>query len=109
MVFYFTADQGGAPVYAYLFTKQIGNAGVYHTAEIPFVFNNLKEPSALSDTMTALWTSFARDDVPSVAGLPVWQPYTRSNGNTMILDDRSYLTQHHDRALLQSMFPDWKD
>lgn len=103
------ADQGGAPVYAYLFTKQIGNAGVYHTAEIPFVFNNLKEPSALSDTMTALWTSFARDGVPSVAGLPVWQPYTRSNGNTMILDDRSYLTQHHDRALLQSMFPDWKD
>lgn len=103
------ADQNGAPVYAYVFTKQIGNAGVYHTSEIPFVFNNTKEPSKLADTMTALWSSFARTGVPSAAGLPVWKPYTRANGNTMIFDDQSYLTQHHDRALLQSMFPDWKD
>jgi para-nitrobenzyl esterase len=62
--------------------------------------------------MTELWSSFARTGVPAAAGVPEWQPYTRQNGYTMILDNMSYLTQHHDKALMQSMEPDdplWKD
>lgn len=102
------ADQNGAPVYAYMFTKQIGNAGVYHTAEIPYVFHNLKTPSQLEDQMTELWTSFARTGVPSAAGIPQWQPFTRQNGNTMILDDQSKLVQHHDEKLMRSLAPNEK-
>lgn len=102
------ADQGGAPVYAYVFTKQIGDAGVYHTAEIPYIFNNLKEVSPLADTMTELWSSFAWTGTPSAAGVPEWKPYTRQNGNTMLLDDKSELVQHHDDELLHSLMPEWK-
>lgn len=104
------AAQDGAPVYAYVFTKQAdAAAGAYHTSEIPFVFSNGKDDAALQDTMTALWSSFAHDGVPKAKGVPDWKPYTEANGNTMILDDKSELVQHHDRALLQSMLPDWKD
>lgn len=100
------ADQNGAPVYAYVFTKQIGSDGVYHTAEIPFVFSNNAEEAPLSDEMTALWSSFAHNGVPSAPGVPEWKPYTRQNGYTMILDDQSYLTQHHDEDLMKSLVPD---
>lgn len=104
----YKADQGGAPVYAYVFTKQIGNAGVYHTAEIPYIFNNLKEQSPLADTMTKLWSSFAWTGRPAADGVPAWKPYTRQNGNTMILDDKSELVQHHDEELLHSLMPGWQ-
>jgi para-nitrobenzyl esterase len=112
MVMNHKADQNGAPVYAYVFTRQADNAGVYHTAEIPFVFSNTAIPSRLADTMTELWSNFARTGVPSAAGVPEWLPYTRQNGYTMILDNKSYLTQHHDKALMRSMEPNdplWKD
>lgn len=112
MVMNHKADQNGAPVYAYVFTKQADVAGVYHTAEIPFVFSNTASPSRFADTMTELWSSFARTGVPAAAGVPEWLPYTRQNGATMILDNMSYLARHHDTALLRSMEPDdplWKD
>lgn len=106
------AEQGGAPVYAYVFTKQVGDIGAFHTAEIPFVFSNTAEETPLSDEMTALWSSFARIGVPSARGVPEWKPYTRQNGYTMILDDKTYLAQHHDLKLLKSLVPDdpvWKE
>lgn len=91
-----------APVYAYVFTKQIGTAGAYHTSEIPFVFSNAKEDEELQNKMTALWSSFAHSGMPSAKGVPTWQPYTVKNGNTMILDDKIELVQHHDAALLET-------
>lgn len=95
--------QGGAPVYNYLFTKQIGNDGAYHTSEIPFVFSNAQSDKKSQATMTALWSSFAHTGVPSAAGVPEWKPYTKENGNTMLLDDECKLLQHHDQALLQAL------
>lgn len=100
------ADQKGAPVYAYVFTKQVGDDGVYHTAEIPYVFSNTARQEPLADTMTALWSSFAHTGVPQAKGVPAWKPYTRENGETMILDDKSYMTQHHDRELMKTMGAD---
>lgn len=97
------ASQGSAPVYNYLFTKQIGDVGAYHTSEIPFVFSNAQEDAKLQDTMTALWSSFAHNGVPSASGAPEWKPYTKENGNTMLLDDECKLLQHHDQALLQAL------
>jgi para-nitrobenzyl esterase len=63
------ADQNGANVYAYVFTRQVGDYGSYHGAEIPFVFRNTQEESGLVDTVSSAWVSFARSGVPSAEGL----------------------------------------
>lgn len=57
------ADQGGADVYAYIFTKQIEDMGSYHGAEIPFAFDNTDDH--LADTMSEAWASFAKTGTPS--------------------------------------------
>ena len=100
------AAQGGAPVYAYVFTKQGPQMGSYHGAEIPYVFHNADD-AALSNTMTAVWTNFARNGVPSADGLEEWTPYERENGATMILDDTSYLAHKHDEKLMNLLAPDY--
>ena len=97
--------QGGAPVYAYMFTY--GDS--YHTAEIPYVFNNVEnatdEQQVLADQISEAWINFARNGVPSAEGLPEWDPYTLDEGATMILDTDSYMAYHHDDALLSLLVP----
>ncbi|MBO6202799.1 MAG: carboxylesterase/lipase family protein [Selenomonas sp.] len=105
------ADQGGAPVYAYVFTKQnVDNngAGVYHTAEIPYVFSNTKNPDKLATTMSLAWANFARYGQPSAPELPQWERYTRQTQATMILDDVSVLRHNHDKKLIQALAPNYK-
>ena len=72
------AAQGGAPVYAYLFSWEsplmVGTYMSYHTAEIPFVFHNVdrmlsrtggsKEAHILEDRMSDAWVHFARYGTP---------------------------------------------
>ena len=41
--------------------------------------------------------------VPSADGLPEWEPYTRENGATMLLDTQSQMVYHHDRELQQML------
>ncbi len=99
------AAQDGAPVYAYMFTY--GDS--YHTAEIPYVFNNMEnateEQQALADEMSEAWINFARNGIPSAEGLPDWEPYTLNEGATMILDTDSYMAYHHDDELLSLLVP----
>ncbi len=102
------SDQNGAPVYSYVFTKQVGDTGSYHTAEIPFVFNNNKEETELSRQMATAWTNFARYGKPSAPGLPEWKPYERKNHGTMILDDKSEYRENQDRDLMKSLEPNFK-
>lgn len=102
------ADQNGAPVYSYIFTKQDADGSVNHGAEIPYVFDNAEDDPELASTISALWASFARDGVPSAEGVPTWEPYTRENGAVMILDDETYLTYHHDEKLIQLLEPDYE-
>ena len=101
------ADQGGAPVYAYVFTY--GNS--YHGAEIPYVFDNVvdgtEEEQALADQISQAWINFARNDVPSADGIPEWEPYTRESGATMLLDTESQLVYHHDQELMSILAPDY--
>ena len=101
------ADQGGAPVYAYVFTKQNENniAGVYHTAEIPYVFSNTPKQESMATTMSLAWANFARYGIPSAPGLPVWESYNRKTQATMLLDDVSVLRYGHDKKLLQALAP----
>ncbi len=106
------ADQNGAPVYSYMFTWGTS----YHTAEIPFVFNNIDktQPSGdrldaekLSDIMSSAWINFARMGNPNGDGIPNWEPYTREGGATMIFDNNSYLTHNHDKELMKILAPDY--
>lgn len=101
------ADQGGAPVYAYMFTY--GNS--YHGAEIPYVFETVEDPTAeqeaMEEMMSQAWISFARDGVPSADSLPQWEPYTGEGGATMILDTEPYMAYHHDDDLLSILVPDF--
>jgi len=102
------ADQDGAPVYAYVFTY--GNS--YHGAEIPYVFDNLRqdassEEKTLAAQISQAWINFAKTGVPGADGLPEWEPYTRDTGATMLLDTQSTLAYHHDAALMKILFPDY--
>ena len=96
------ADQDGAPVYAYLFNY---GSDPYHGAEIPYVFAH--QSGALGEQMSTAWASFAKDGVPSAPGLPVWEPYTREGGATMLLNSNSELVYHHDRELMRLLEPDY--
>ena len=115
-------SQQKAPVYNYVFTYETpimgGFAMAYHCAEIPFVFNNIelsaeatgatKEATALADKISQAWINFARTGNPNVKGLPNWTPYTKSNGATMILDNKSEMRYHHDAKLMKLLEPDYE-
>ena len=58
--------------------------------------------------MSGLWTSFARNGVPSYKGVEKWAPYTVKTGATMILDEKPYLTYKHDEKLLELINPGYK-
>ena len=117
------ADQNGAPVYGYVYTH--GSPFAVHTVEIPLVFNNpnVQSPisggapksdaekqviAGISDTMSSAWISFAKTGKPSAAALPEWQPYTRSNGATMLLDTQNMLVHGHDKALIEMLAPKYQ-
>lgn len=102
------ATQGGANVYGYVFTYQSGIAGASHNSEIPYVFRNTYENSEFTDMMSGLWTSFARNGVPSYKGVEKWEPYTVKSGATMILDEKPYLAYRHDEKLLDLINPGYK-
>ncbi|MDO4340876.1 MAG: carboxylesterase family protein, partial [Eubacteriales bacterium] len=96
------ADQKGAPVYAYVFTKQDAKMGSYHGLEIPYIFRSIDD-NTLSNTISTAWVNFAKTGIPSAENLPEWEPYTREEGATMLLDDTSTLTHNHDKELIASL------
>ena len=101
------ADQNGANVYAYVFTKQLGDMGSYHGAEIPYIFKNTDDEQ-LAKTISSAWVNFAKTGVPSAENLPEWKPYNRKDAAAMILDDKSELVYGHDKELIASLEPDYK-
>ena len=107
------ADQNGAPVYSYVFSWGTS----YHTAEIPFVFNNIDKVSVsgdrdeaekLSDIMSSAWINFAKTGNPNGDGIPDWEPYTRSNSAVMIFDNETYLAHNHEQELMSLLAPNYK-
>ena len=116
------ADQNGAPVYSYIFAWDNpmidGMAMSFHTAEIPFVFNNIdkiertlkgreKDADKLAGKISQVWINFARTGNPNVKGLPKWLPYNTKNGAVMIFDDKSEVKYKHDEELMKLLAPDY--
>ncbi len=99
-------DQVSSPAFLYFFTRVPPAAdaerfGAYHTAEIPYVFNNLGGGSRywfanrdyddadrqLSEVMASYWVNFAATGNPNGDGLPEWPAYTRTDEAALELGD----------------------
>lgn len=112
--------QGGAPVYAYVYTWESPSSGgrmlATHGAEIPFVFHNIEysamagtssEARAVEEAMSSAWLAFAKTGDPSTEELE-WPAYDQESGATMVFDNDPYVGYHHDRALLDLINPDYE-
>jgi para-nitrobenzyl esterase len=95
------AALGKAPVYLYNFAWETpvmgGKLKSPHALEIPFVFDNAKNPRftgggpeavALADKMSDAWIAFARAGNPNVPKLPRWPAYNSKDHPTMIFNNQ---------------------
>ena len=103
-------SQRKAPVYVSWFGWQPplfdGRMRAFHCDDICFWFYNTdlmlthtgggKRPRALSTKMAKSFLSFIKTGNPNGGGLPTWKPYTKENGETMILDDTCQLVNNPD-------------
>jgi para-nitrobenzyl esterase len=104
---------GPAPAYLYRFDYEVplggGRLHAPHTAELPFMFSNLKagevlvgtapEMPAMARQMSELWTTFARTGVPAAEGVPAWPVYDARTRETLIIDKEFRRVADPDRTL----------
>ncbi len=89
----------GQPAYLYHFSRVPPESatGVYHAAEIRYVFDNLRAPGGrhayteidarVSDLMASYWVSFAATGDPNADGLQAWPAYTAAGDQLMEFGD----------------------
>jgi para-nitrobenzyl esterase len=73
------------------------NYGAFHTSEVPFAFHTLaywKRPWQPRDyemekRMTAYWVNFISTGNPNGKGLPAWNPYDKTRGTILVLDEQT--------------------
>jgi len=99
-----SATTGKAPVYRFYFTRRPPGApmlslnplaapGVYHSAELYYVFNTLNvrewpweaDDRRLADVMSSYWANFAKTGDPNGSGLPQWGAY-KANGGGQVME-----------------------
>lgn len=113
------SSEGGAPVYVYLL-KWVSDydtegSGCYHSLDIPLCFNNPYDEryqvkdgdpkaASIAERMSDLWFSFARTGKPEANGVPEWNPYTKENGATLVLDNECKLKFNYDRKLQDFLY-----
>ncbi len=90
---------GKSKVYSYYFTRVPPGPdsplyGAYHSAEIAYVFGNLRPPRpwqeadcALSDAMMSYWINFATCGDPNGGGLARWPAYDTARDTRLTLGD----------------------
>ena len=85
----------------------------FHCSDICFWFYNTDlmlthtgggaRPRKLADKMSGTLVSFMKTGNPNGAGLPTWSRYTTQNGETMVLDDLSFVRNDPDREARKSL------
>jgi para-nitrobenzyl esterase len=104
----------GLRVYVYRFVRKPPVArgdpkyGAYHTAEVPYAYDNLKfvrrpwEPVDynLADAMSSYWVNFAFVGNPNGKGLAVWSPYNTNDRKIMVFDKQPTAGSLQDREEL---------
>ncbi len=73
-------------VYRYIFTKENGYMGTWHSGEIIYAYDNVKNAKksyrydesdlALSETMSSYWVNFVKTGNPNGEGLPQWDKWS---------------------------------
>ena len=88
----------GEPTYFYDFTREnlagwLSGLGVFHSSELPYVFDNFTTPFyggladvALAHKVGGYWTRFARSLDPNGFGATAWPTYTVDGDAYLILD-----------------------
>jgi para-nitrobenzyl esterase len=87
------------PVWMYSFEWETpvlgGKLKAPHAMDVPFAFNTLdltnatggsSEALALADTMSSVWTAFARNGRPDHASIPDWPVFDTARRATLVLD-----------------------
>ncbi len=97
-----------SPAYLYFFSRvppvpdgdPFGTYGAYHTAEIPYVFENFGVSTSahanraydetdrdLSNTLASYWVNLAATGDPNGPGLPEWPAFTRDADEALEISD----------------------
>jgi para-nitrobenzyl esterase len=118
------AKTGNAPIYRYSFELRppapeasltpLAAQGVFHSAEILYVFDNLQvrewswrpEDRKMAELLSSYWVNFAKNGDPNAPGLPEWPKYTGLNGSVMRLSAQpsAGADPHLDRYLMLNTF-----
>ena len=105
------ASAAGGEGLVYWFTRMRSGPGgealgVYHGAELPYVFDQHdpwlttgEADRSLTDSLMSYWVSYARDGVVRVAELPEWPMYTAARPWVMELGDHLGVVQPPDAWL----------
>jgi para-nitrobenzyl esterase len=98
----YRAGTSGTNAYEYYFDRAIPwpdypQFGAFHTAEVPYVFDNIQmltthhaiemADSLIADRISSYWVNFVKTGDPNGPGLPVWESFDESRRDVMRLGE----------------------
>lgn len=112
-----TSSRSGARVYVYNFIRKVPATsdfvkyGAFHTAEVPYVFDNLKflnrpltsVDNKLAQHISNYWVNFIKTGNPNGNGLTTWPEYKKEQPLIMEFDSVSKVTILPGKATLDFM------